>query len=202
MSSTAKIRFVCRVVRLKIALTSDAGKTTGHVANCPACQAYFHADDALVKALRSDRVRTSQPAPDDLATKITRAVRQSAAKPRRSHRFAMLTAYAGAVAVMTVTFLVVRQNFPIQPTMTKNPAGSEIRPADVADLVANVDKLRVRLLNSVEPTATKLSRQNPLTQELHSVQADARSALGFLALNFLPSDSARQLEPGLDPTRS
>jgi hypothetical protein len=69
-------------------------------------------------------------------------------------------------------------------------------------LVNDVDALRSRLLASVEPTAKTLAEQNPLTQELDSVQADARSALGFLALNFLPSDSAQQFKAQVEPTRS
>jgi hypothetical protein len=72
----------------------------------------------------------------------------------------------------------------------------------MAGIVSDVEQLRIRFMNSVEPAATKLAAQNPLTQELNSVQADARSALGFLALNFLPSDSARSLGAGADPKRS
>jgi hypothetical protein len=72
----------------------------------------------------------------------------------------------------------------------------------MAGLVSDVDQLRIRFMDSVEPVTTKLAAQNPLAQELKSVQADARSALGFLALNFIPSDTVRS--PGLrtDPTRS
>ena len=202
MSSTANIRFVCRVVRFQIALSGHAGKTSRHVAHCPDCQTYFQANDALMSALRRDASQETQSAPDDLAAKIARAVRQSAPRPQRSSYTAAWSTLAGAAAVIALSIIVVRQNSPIHPVSPKNQTTAEIHPADVAKLVANVDSLRIRLLDSVEPTAEKIATQNPLTQELNSVQADARSALSFLALNFLPADSAHQLKSGADTTRS
>jgi len=201
MSSTGKTRFACRVARLKHALSSGTGKTTGHAANCPDCQAYFRVNNALVGALRHDATRMTQLTPDDLAVRIALAVRQSAPRPRRSHTAAWST-LAGAMAVVALSVFIVRQNPPIHQASLNSQVSGELRPADVAKLVANVDSLRVRFINSVEPTAAKIATQNPLTQELNSVQADARSALGFLALNFIPAEMNRQIGPTADPTRS
>jgi len=202
MSSTGKIHFACRVARFKSAFSCNTGKTTGHTANCSDCQAYFRANDALVSALRRDATQKTQPAtPEDLAARIALAVRQSTPRQRRS-RTAGWSTLAGATAVVAFSVFIVRQNLPTQPSNLNSQTVEELRPADVAKLVANVDSLRIRFLNSVEPAAAKIATQNPLTQELSSVQADARSALGFLALNFLPTDANRQIGPTADPTRS
>ena len=201
-NSTGKTRFTCRVVRLKTALAGRASNATGHVANCPECQAYFRTDEILVTSLRRATAQETQRPSADLAAKIALAVRQSAPAPRRSHRPVALSLFAGATAALAMAFFVVRENLPIRPTAPKNQGTSEISSSDVAGLVSDVDRLRIRFMNSVEPAATKLAAQNPLTQELKSVQADARSALGFLALNFIPAETNRQIGPTADPTRS
>jgi hypothetical protein len=206
MSSTGKTRFICRVVRFQIALSGDTSNPTGHAAKCPACQAYYRTSDAIVNALRRDTTPTRQPTPDHLASRIALAVRQSTPQSSRRSHAAAWTISVGATAVVALSFFIIRQITPGHSIGPKTPATAEIGPNDVADLVANVDQLRIRILDSVEPAATKLAAQNPLTQELSSMQADARSALGFLALNFLPTDSARQLDPQLgqptdQPTR-
>jgi hypothetical protein len=50
--------------------------------------------------------------------------------------------------------------------------------------------------NSVVPKAQTLVVDNPLQHELDSVYSDTRSALNFLALNFLPTTPAT---PTLQP---
>jgi hypothetical protein len=201
-NSTGKTRFICRVVRFQTALSNHASKTTGHAANCPECQAYFRINETLVTSLRRATVQVTQRPSDDLAAKIALAVRQSAPGPRRSRRPVALSLFAGATAALAMAFFVVRENLPIRPTAPKNQAATEISSSEMAGLVSDVDQLRIRFMNSVEPAATKLAAQNPLTQELKSVQADARSALGFLALNFIPSDTIRSSGLESDPTRS
>ena len=201
MSSNAKTRFICRVVRLRNALASKTDLTTGHVAGCPDCQSYYRASEGIEHALRRNAALARSPAPDDLAAKIALAVRQSAPRPRQS-RVATWSMLAGATAAVALSFFVARQSFPAHPSQARKQPNAELHPDDVAKLVANVDALRIRLLDSVEPAATKLAAKNPLTQELRSVRADTRSALSFIALNFLPADSARQLAPGVDSTHS
>jgi hypothetical protein len=202
MSTHGKTRLACRLVRLRDAMTGN--RSAGHVAHCADCQAYFSTDELLVGQLRSAAPRHTQPVPDELAERIARAVRQSAPAraPRRSRAFETFAMLAGAAAAFAFAFHLVRQNI-VQPS---NGRAIEIvdraSPADVTAFVASVDSLRTRLLDSVEPAAESLAEQNPLTREIASVQADARSALGFLALNFLPSDSARLLEIRIDPAGS
>lgn len=203
MSTHGKIRFACRVVRLRDAMTGT--RAADHVAHCAACQAYYRTADTLVGQLRQTASNQLQPTPDDLAQRIARAVRQTAPQParRRSPALSWSTlAGVGAIAVVALSFAIVHHKT-TQLTSSQNQQNAPtIRSADVAELVANVNSLRSRLLNSVEPAAETLAAQNPLTLELASVRADARSALGFIALNFLPSDSARQFESQIDPTSS
>jgi len=201
MSSTAKTRFICRVVRLKLALVGEAAEPTGHVKNCPDCQAYFHTSVLLENTLRRTAPVEKQPTPDNLAATIIRAVHQSTPLPRRSHVPAW-AALAGAAAVVTLSFFTANRSVSIRPAPSQNQPNPEIRPADIAKMVTSADQLRIRLLDSVEPAAEKLTTENPLTQELNSARADARSALGFIALNFLPADSARRMESGTDSTHS
>jgi hypothetical protein len=201
-NSTGKTRFICRVVRFQTALFGRPSKATGHAANCPECQSYFHANSTLVTNLRRAAVQENQRTPDDLAAKIALAVRQSTPGQKRSRRPVALSLFAGATAALAMAVFVVRENLPIRPTAHKNQSALEISSSDVADIVSDVDQLRIRFMNSVEPTATKLAAQNPLAQELKSVQADARSALGFLAINFIPSDTTQSPVRESNPTRS
>ncbi|MFT3867981.1 MAG: hypothetical protein QM715_05735 [Nibricoccus sp.] len=201
MSSHGKIRLACRIIRIRDAMT---GSRAGHVAHCADCQAYYRTAESLSDQLRATAPRPSQPVPDELAARIARAVRQStptARAPRRTRAFETFAILGAAAAVFAFAFYLVRQNV-IAPRAHKTESIASTNAADFTALVAGVDSLRSRLLDSVEPAAETLAEQNPLSREIASVQADARSALGFLALNFLPADSAQQLEARIDPSRS
>jgi hypothetical protein len=201
MSFPGNTRFICRVVRFQIALSSEAGKTTGHTAHCPDCQTYYRASDALVNALRRDVTREINATPEDLALRITRAVRQSTPQSRRSRLPIAMSAFVGAAAVVALSFFIIRQNPAAQINSPKPANVTSTEQIDVGKLVDEADSLRIRFMNSVEPSAQKFATQNPLSQELNSVQADARSALGFLALNFLPTDTPQILDAQPSPTR-
>ena len=201
MSTHGKIRFSCRLVRLRDAMTGS--RSASHVAHCADCQAYYRSADSIVDQLRATAPRQTQAVPDELATRIARAVRQSTPAPRhRSHVPDAFAALAGAAAVLAFAVYLVRQNPKTTPTGQKTEIVATARTSDVSMLAAGVDSLRARLLDSVEPAAETLATQNPLSQEIASVQADARTALDFLVLNFLPAESARQLESHIDSTRS
>lgn len=200
MSSHGNTRLVCRLVRLRDAMT---GSHAGHVAHCADCQAYYRTADSLSDQLRATAPRPSQPVPDELAAHIALAVRQSvpaARPPRRTRVLETFSVLVGAAAVFAFSFYLVRQNALTRGQV--NEITDTAKPADLTALVAGVDSLRTRLLDSVEPAAENFAEQNPLSREIASVQADARTALGFLALNFLPSESVRQLESRIDPSRS
>ncbi len=200
MNSTGKIGFTCRVVRLRDAVTGS--RASNHLAHCAECQTYFRTSDSLISQLQRSALHAAQPTPDELARRITHAVRQAAPQPRRRSSALWLTSFAGVAAAVVLTFFIVRQN-PARPSVGQNhQPTATLRTADVTALVTNVDSLRTRLLTSVGPSAEQLATDNPLTRELSSVQADARSALNFLALNFLPTDSAEKIRSEVEPTHS
>jgi len=77
--------------------------------------------------------RAQQPVPDELATRISRAVRQAAPQPRRSAPLLWWTSSLGAqLAVVALTFIVVRQN-PMPPTISPHQnETTALRPAEIA----------------------------------------------------------------------
>jgi hypothetical protein len=66
-----------------------------------------------------------------------------------------------------------------------------IAATEAAVIVDAVETFSNRLVDSVIPSAGKLVAQNPLQEEIGSVYSDMRSALDFLALNFLPASTTR-----------
>ncbi|MEO6244258.1 MAG: hypothetical protein ABIQ12_02375, partial [Opitutaceae bacterium] len=62
-----------------------------------------------------------------------------------------------------------------------------------------VGTLSRRLVETVIPTAGEFAANNPLRQEFDAIYSDARSAVGFLALNFLPESAARKVSPAARP---
>lgn len=69
---------------------------------------------------------------------------------------------------------------------------------DAAMILSTVESLSSELVGTVIPSAGELVVQNPLQEEIGSVYSDMRSALDFLALNFLP---ATRLSPPAEPAR-
>lgn len=201
MSSHGKTRLVCRVLRLRDAMTDS--RATAHVSQCADCQAYYRATDNLIGQLRQPASRAQQPTTDELVSRINRAVRQAAPQPRRSSPVLWWTSsLAGAAAVMAMTLLVVQRDPRPQIISQNYQNAPTFRAADVTAVVDKVNALSTRIVTTVGPSAVKLATDNPLTQELDSVQADARTALRFLALNFLPSESATPLKSPSEQTTS
>jgi hypothetical protein len=180
-------RFVCQVVRICRAVNEHAGSR--HVAACADCQAYERAAEELDSALRREatalRGAAREPSPD-LARSIQRAVRESrsapAAAPTRDWRTLPRWAPAAfaAAAALAVAFYFQR------------PANSSSNPTkeDAAAVLAAVENFSFKFKERVIPATGAMVASNPLQEELGSVYSDARAALNFLALNFLPSSSA------------
>lgn len=200
MNTHGKTRLICHLSRLRAALTGT--RSSSHLSHCPDCQARLTTHTLIEHQLRTTAPRPAPTAPDDLAFRITQAVRQAEPKrparhDRRLETFALL---AGAAATIVLCLHLVRQQAaPRRDVRTPNVATST---ADLGALVAGVDSLRTQLFATVAPTTRILTTEDPLSQEIASVQADARTALGFLALNFLPSESAVELESQLTPSKS
>jgi hypothetical protein len=177
-------RLVCRVVRSARTLLADVG--SGHVSTCADCRAFFRATDELELGLRRDAaaIRQSDATPSEgFERSILRAVRESTVPPPAGRSWT--TAWAtGAVAVAAIAGAVYLQQ---RPLPVDSIAAS---PADAAALVDAVENFSSRFTETVIPSAGALVADNPLQRELGSVYSDARSALNFLALNFLPAPAS------------
>lgn len=181
-------RFVCRCVRLARAIS--AGAFAGHVAGCADCQQAFAADDELDALLRRDAARLPQrdlgPLEDAIIGRIRAEAhanqRSTATSGRRLSPWAWLGAVCAAVAAVVVTFSF-RSTAP-QPE--PHSVVARATPPEAIEPSAVVKAVSDRLFDSVAPAAEFL-QQDPLQRELESIRADARSALSFLALNFLPT---------------
>lgn len=182
-------RLVCRIVR-RCAVFSE--RRPGHARSCPSCQSYFQTNDTLESTLRqaarSSRGDPFAPSPD-FESSLLRAVRTSAPRgapswpEMRPHR-AWALAGIGAAAVIAAIALML----PFNPPSTEFVRVASSSPADdAAVILETVESLSTEFMGSVVPSAGQLVATNPLQHELNAVYSDARSALHFLALNFLPT---------------
>jgi hypothetical protein len=170
----------CRLVRTGRALLSadaaaDEGFGARHIASCPDCQALFGAVDELEFSLRREAASGRAPVPHGLDEHIIRAVHASRVPRSRKNRALPLVSFASVAAAVALTVAYVQRSAaPVTaPSRPGAIAGANVLPAD--------------LWTTLPSAATAaLQRQNPLQNEANAVYADAKSALQFLALNFLP----------------
>jgi hypothetical protein len=192
----ASARLLCRIVR-QWAVVSRHEKSR-HVASCVACQEYFRANAALDRALRTEAEESLRvtPAPSgNLEWQIMQAVRTAGRTPTprrtRSSEWRGLWTMGGfTAAVAVVAALVTLNRHPHSATAREDLANVTPTAADAQVIVQAVESLSNRFVDSVIPSAGELVAENPLQQELGSVYSDVRSALDFLALNFLPTSAS------------
>jgi hypothetical protein len=110
----------------------------------------------------------------------------SAAIPQREHSFAQamgrlgwLSAAAALAAIAAVVFS--------RREMTQPATPAEIAPADVAAWMDSAQSFSHWATETWMPNAAEAVQSNGLQRELDAVYADARSAVAFLELNFLPA---------------
>lgn len=195
-ASTFSVRLVCRATRLWCALSDSA--TSAHVARCAACQRHFASVSTLSSVLRHEAVATRAAIDSSVEPRILRAVRDARTaqtvagnQPRnRKGKSWQFAAWAGiaAAAALVVTSILIQP----QPTSVASIASVEVEPQstavspEAALLVEAIQSWSEQWTETVLPSAGALATQNPLQQEMSSAYADARAALDFLALNFLP----------------
>lgn len=173
----------CRFVRWGIAVAGETSLFGRHVRACPACRAARQADDELESALRKDACRVRREPPLGLERRIMQAV-VAAPRPEPTFRAPRFVLGAAAAAVLVLA-LVLRNG--AGPGEAGPVTAGAVNP-DSAATLAVLQTLSSRLLDAVEsPRAVSLD--NPLRQEIDSVYSDARFAIGFLAMNFLPTRS-------------
>lgn len=183
LTSTATPRLSCRAIRGASFLFE--GLYTRHVAGCADCRVYVRAADALDLQLRNEAVllRKTSAAEStlDLEQSILRAVNETRrAAPRRRAAlplWAMGAATAGLAAVVVA--------FQVWPNSGSRSGGGV--SLEAVAIVEAVENLSAKFTGTVIPSAGAMVANNPLQRELGSVYSDARSALDFLALNFLPT---------------
>lgn len=174
-------RFRCRVARTARALVDGAGE--GHALGCADCQVFFSAAEALDHDLRCEAsaLRAAVPEPSsELAYAILRAVREDAvaSRPIRSRKPVWVMSAIAVGAIVAVVFV----QSPVSPSRQM-----AVITDDTEAIVQAVEKLSVKLTDTIIPTTGEILANNPLQKELGSVYTDARSALDFLVLNFLPA---------------
>ena len=190
-ASPSRPRLACRLARTCVTAFGDDNAQSGpgsrHIAACPRCQEFFAACDDLDSALRL-AAAPYQAAPDTgFEQRLLRAVRMSEPEPRRAHPRAAWLSFAGVAACAAVAAVVFNRP---APTNTA-PSPKMTAASTVTDVLIAASSLSDRMWNSLKPSAVALAEKNPLEEELSSVYSDARSALGFLALNFFPTDITR-----------
>jgi hypothetical protein len=186
-------RPVCRMVRTCNAVFST--RSARHLAACADCRAYFASVQELDVTLREAATQISRETPaasTGFERRIMHAVREAASEAaparaeRRSH-WARGLALASVAAIAALVF--TRQSW-----LPRSDDSAQFAN-DAAVLVDAVESLSTRLTDSVIPSAGQLVAQNPMQDELGSVYADVRSAIDFLAFNFLPSKNLAAVSP-------
>lgn len=189
--TTTRPSLVCRLTRIRAALTApSAPAVLHHCATCAGCRQYFAQAQQLETGLRRQATGVATTAPGTLESRIFNAVERSK-RPERPPQRTLSWALAGLAVAAVVAVAVVRIQRPA-------PADTPAQVASVDDVIAVANELPKRWLTTLQPRAEKLLNENPLQAEMASVSSDARSALDFLALNFLPSKG--QVAPATRPT--
>jgi hypothetical protein len=177
-------RFACRVTRGWISVFGNESSAlrSAHVASCPDCQAFFSAGDELESALRRDAAAERALPPESLEADILRTVHASARPARRSFMLPVFS-LCGVAAAIAAAIMVM------QPSTGPQASPEEIKGAKFA-----VDSIPDNLFAELRPQAQAILNQDPLQNELDAVVSNARSAVHFLARNFLPSDAPLALQ--------
>jgi anti-sigma factor RsiW len=169
-----------------------AGGRSRHIETCADCRQFFQAGDELESALRRDAGRYAPVPPEGIERRIMQVVERSTRSAPRPARppLALILAGSAVAAVVLIAFFVKYPAFPGRDGTMTNPT------AQVNDALVVARSISTLWQNSVVPSAQTLVADNPLQHELDSVYSDTRSALNFLALNFLPTTQAT---PALQP---
>ena len=187
-------RLVCRIVRQWSVISGNTHPA--HATTCASCRHYFGAMQDLETQLRRDSVRAALPTSShDFAEQIIGSVREAATEPAEPARptFGRMWMLGGLAATGALAALLISANF--KPRLDEHASATLSTADGTAVVVSAVQSLSSGLVDSVIPSAGELVAENPLQRELGSVYSDVRSALDFLALNFLPTTTAPATVP-------
>ena len=194
-------RLLCRIVRGAVALRGDGAApqapTWGarHVAACDGCARHFHRHSEWETVLRrTARDGGALPSPEleaQIIHAVQRAHRASEPVRPRPRATAGLALWVGLAATVALAILVLRSGGSrlgggVESTGVQAPGASVM--VDYAETESGPSQ------------ASALLGGLPLQREVEAFFADARSALGFLAMNFLPTfadySPATPVQPG------
>lgn len=200
MKSSAPVSLQCRIVRGWSALRETP--SSRHLQRCPACREYFARARTLETALQRESRAETFPVPFGLESQILRCVTAAAAPARRQRHtrafarwerrdwmIGVSVGLAGALA------LAVWLSPGVRPSVEAEATPLAFTAQELAPLVDSAARLSDRWWNGIVPTTGQALQENPLQQEAASVYVAARSALDFLALNFLPATPSENLPP-------
>jgi len=178
-------RLLCRVVRF---VSSCSGlPPSRHLARCDDCRAHFVAEAKLEGSLRRAARGTTATVPPGLESRILDSIPYStpeAHRPIAVRRGPLFLSLVGAAAALAVAVVLLRPSNEA-PVIVENGVESIARP--VIGMVDTLEAWRQRLVN--------LNSASPLELEIDAVYSDTRSALRFLAMNFLTSEPAILVPP-------
>jgi hypothetical protein len=185
-------RLVCRIARFSRDIVDTSASS--HVASCPDCQAFLATSSQLENALRHEATRSIPEPRAGLDQRIIHAVRRSAedsANTNRASSRSPALLWAGIACVSAVVFALII--FPASRPAFSGGRTVALTQTDAKAVADAVKTLSNEFVETVIPSAGAIVANNPLQQELDSIYSDARSALGFLKLNFLPSSGDNPL---------
>ena len=175
------VRLACRVARICCALGAGPA-SSAHVAGCPDCQRHFRAVAALDLGLRR-AAPAARPAPaGDFEARLLSSVRAARA-PASARAAAGERAWFGAATAAAFAVTLALAVYVGRPAAVPAP---RITPAETVAMAAAAQEFSSRMVGAVVPRAAAAVAENPLQQEIGALTSDLRSAVDFLALNFLP----------------
>lgn len=177
----------CFRKRLEISSIIDSGERLpddleAHLERCASCRRYYEQQREVAEMLQPPADEEIG-FPGGLNESIMRAIRQESPPQRaRPGRIRNLSPWLAPVALASIALvaaliLPLRNPTPDRPLIAAGDSGSP-DPAMAPSGPAPSDYIR----------SWSTAIDQPLDHELESVVADARTAVHFLAINFLPED--------------
>ncbi|RKX35072.1 MAG: hypothetical protein DRP71_04880 [Verrucomicrobia bacterium] len=178
---------ICFRKRFMISSVIDAGERLpddlkAHLERCGSCRRYYGQQREVAEMLQRP-VDEKIELPAGLNESIMRAIREES-EPRairrdRRRRFSPWLAPAALASVALAAALVIL----LQDT---RPDSSQVAESDPGSPEAGVTSVGSAPSDYIRTWSVAINQ--PLDNELDNVVADARSAVRFLAINFLPDD--------------
>jgi predicted anti-sigma-YlaC factor YlaD len=175
---------ICHMVRGWAAVSGNVAR--GHVAHCACCRNFFAAGDGVEQALRRTASQQRIAAPVGMEQRIFAAVRAAEKPARRSAAPSIgFWSLTGVAAAVVAAFIFIPGGLRDRSEKTDTVVDSTDAASTLAALKAAPGSLWAKL----EPSAAEAMHTALLQTEADALASDARSAIHFLALNFLPADA-------------